>query len=147
MSKQIKIELNGWELAALDFALEKAIAAGDIERTSGEALRQKVYDAGLKGSFIVSVYFCERVYGGPEEGGWWYNTGEPVTLEGIPSVSRFDNEDDAQAARELLQARLDATVNVGLPPLSSVASDGLYFAQAERAEKPQAYPQTTPHYE
>lgn len=26
----------------------------------------------------VNVYAIERVYGGPEEGGWWYDTGEPV---------------------------------------------------------------------
>lgn len=27
---------------------------------------------------FVNVYRVERCYGGPEEGGWWYDTGEPV---------------------------------------------------------------------
>ena len=26
----------------------------------------------------VNVYAITRHYGGPEEGGWWYNTGEPI---------------------------------------------------------------------
>ena len=34
--------------------------------------------------FMVSVYLVDRAYGGPEEGGWYYDTGEPVAEEGLP---------------------------------------------------------------
>ena len=39
----------------------------------------------------VNVYSVTRHYGGPEEGGWWYNAGEPIESrliadedEGVP---------------------------------------------------------------
>ena len=28
--------------------------------------------------YYVNVYEVYRAYGGPEEGGWWYDAGEPV---------------------------------------------------------------------
>jgi len=28
-------------------------------------------------SYTVAVYICDRAYGGPEEGGWWYDCGVP----------------------------------------------------------------------
>ena len=27
-----------------------------------------------------TVYLIDRAYGGPEEGGWWYDTGERVRI-------------------------------------------------------------------
>lgn len=32
--------------------------------------------------WYVNEYVCDRAYGGPEEGGWWYNTGRFVKLHG-----------------------------------------------------------------
>ena len=29
-------------------------------------------------SYVVSFYEMDREYGGPEEGGWWFNTGQFV---------------------------------------------------------------------
>ena len=29
-------------------------------------------------SYVVSFYEMDRQYGGPEEGGWWFNTGQLV---------------------------------------------------------------------
>lgn len=26
----------------------------------------------------ANAYLTDRLYGGPEEGGWWYDTGEPI---------------------------------------------------------------------
>lgn len=31
--------------------------------------------------FVISVWSVDRVYGGPEEGGWWYDTGTLEHLE------------------------------------------------------------------
>lgn len=36
--------------------------------------------------FYVNVYKVNHAYGGPEEGGWWYEVGIPVHCEGP-----FDN--------------------------------------------------------
>ncbi len=34
----------------------------------------------------VNVYEVTRHYGGPEEGGWWYNTGEPIESHLVTDV-------------------------------------------------------------
>jgi hypothetical protein len=31
--------------------------------------------------WFVGVYDCDRSYGGPEEGGWWYDVGELIYVE------------------------------------------------------------------
>jgi hypothetical protein len=33
----------------------------------------------------VNVYAIKRCYGGPEEGGWWFDAGEPVECYFCPS--------------------------------------------------------------
>lgn len=45
----------------------------------------------------VNVYSVERQYGGPEEGGWWYNT-----YEGLESV-RVKTRKQEEAARARLE--------------------------------------------
>lgn len=32
----------------------------------------------MSGRLFVNVYALDRLYGGPEEGGWWFDCGEPV---------------------------------------------------------------------
>ena len=34
---------------------------------------------------FLNVYAVERVYGGPEEGGWWYNCGVPLASVPMPA--------------------------------------------------------------
>lgn len=41
----------------------------------GRAAPQQCY---LPGTCWVNVYLVDRAYGGPEEGGWWYDTGTAV---------------------------------------------------------------------
>jgi hypothetical protein len=33
----------------------------------------------------LNAYLVSRVYGGPEEGGWWYDAGEPIACIPIPT--------------------------------------------------------------
>lgn len=40
--------------------------------------------------YSVAVYEVDRAYGGPEEGGWWYDCGDLVRV-----AKRFRSEDDA----------------------------------------------------
>lgn len=116
--------------------------------------------------WTVAIYLCDRAYGGPEEGGWWYDCGERVdhVLEGINPNSLLTvftgegtvykdtdeqsaGEQEAHAYAALLQAQLDATVNKGRRPISSVLSEGQYFARAYPGHPPTHFPATRPHYE
>lgn len=108
--------------------------------------------------YTVSIFMVDRAYGGPEEGGWYFNTGTPADHipEGInphDMLTVFDARDDVAAAREegsawmeKLQAQLDAGPNKGRRKISSVLSTGRYAAQLCEGW-PEAYPQERPHYE
>ena len=47
--------------------------------------------------YYVNVYDVTRAYGGPEEGGWWYDTGEPIAS--WPYKSYEEAKTFANAAR------------------------------------------------
>ena len=52
----------------------KQLGIYDMENSIDfEKQRQKVY-----GSLFVNTYECNRALGGREEGGWWYDYGEPI---------------------------------------------------------------------
>jgi len=62
----------------------------------------------------VNVYETDRVYGGPEEGGWWFTTGEPVDT--VPVLGITHDEALAYAA---------ATRNYEWPPAVQAAFDAM----------------------
>jgi len=45
----------------------------------------------------LNVYAVTRHYGGPEEGGWWFNAGEP--LASIPLANPTDDQIEAERTR------------------------------------------------
>jgi hypothetical protein len=51
--------------------------------------------------WAVAVYTSDRAYGGPEEGGWWYNCGELVEHS---KIKFFGNHSDAYAYSQELWA-------------------------------------------
>lgn len=97
----------------------------------------------------VSVYLCDLAYGGPEEGGWWFDYGVPCTDE--PELAAklmvFTSKRDAYEYREQLQKYLDEHFNAGRRPVSSVLSEGEYRAIVDVGHYPQPYPAQPPHYE
>lgn len=93
----------------------------------------------------VATYRVTKKYGGPEEGGWWYETGEPEKVEGFDTKFVAD-EDAAYALAREWNDRLDATVNKGRRPISSVLSNGVYRAIATD-DTPEPFPAERPHYE
>lgn len=102
--------------------------------------------------WTVAVYLVDKAYGGPEEGGWWYDCGERVdhALEGVPSnfiLMVFQTAEAANEAATVLQGILDSTVNVGRRDISSVLSTGRYHAEVYNGHPPHHYPERTPHYE
>lgn len=97
--------------------------------------------------YSAAIYHTELCNGGPEEGGWWYDSGEPSeTLEHVVLTRMFGNQDEAwDYAREIL-VPVCGQENQGLYPKSSVLSGGVFEARVQRGY-PAAFPQERPHYE
>lgn len=103
--------------------------------------------------YTVAIFMVDRAYGGPEEGGWYFDTGAPI--DHIPegcnphdliTVFGPDDKTEAYAWCDTLQLALDAGPNKGRRSISSVLSTGRYAAEMQ-AGWPKAYPERTPHYE
>ena len=95
--------------------------------------------------YTVALYLMELNYGGPEEGGWWYEEGELVK-----TLRTFEDEEAAVGYCARLSSRLRSRLvgpNAGRPSISSVASDGEYWAMMFEGEAPKYFPEETPHYE
>ena len=54
-------------------------------------------------STFVNAYTLTRHFGGPEEGGWWYNAGEP--LASIPLPFTPTGHDDGRVAPMITQLK------------------------------------------
>lgn len=83
-----------------------------------------------------------RAYGGPEEGGWWYDCGElrRVLRVVLPADAAYDLAARANRLMDWLQRhRRD---------VGSVAyAGGLYAACVFENSAPRAFPETRPRYE
>lgn len=102
--------------------------------------------------WTVAIYLVDRSYGGPEEGGWWFDHGERVdhALDDVPSqflLCVSETKDLANAEARRVQRLLDATVNVGRRDIDSVLSTGRYHAQVHNGHPPTRWPERRPHYE
>ena len=97
--------------------------------------------ANTRTVYIVAVYLIDRAYGGPEEGGWGYDTGELVRI-----IRTFKDEDRAAAHATRMNGLLNATINEGRRDISSVLSDGKYYAEVHENVAPEHYPERRPCY-
>lgn len=109
--------------------------------------------------YSLALYIIDRCFGGPEEGGWWYDQGIPVSLEEAEAIIPdgwqpcywIGNADD-DLPEELFDIRsrrnnfLDRTINVGRPDISSVLSDGIYQFYVVEGH-PHRWPKEKPIYE
>lgn len=93
-------------------------------------------------TYVVAVYMTDRSYGGPEEGGWWYDTGNLVR-----TVKTFRNEQSAINYCRRFNETLDKTLNRGRREISSVLSTGRYAAEIWDNYAPRYYPERRPYYE
>jgi hypothetical protein len=115
------------------------------------------HDVDEEGRVIVlsvALYMVDRVCGGPEEGGWWYDEGDPVDLaearELLPDSWQptfHTSWREATAARDKLRQAIDAAaLNEGRPSISSMASCGQYMACIVTGQ-PHCFPEQRPYYE
>lgn len=86
----------------------------------------------------VTVKIDNLCYGGPEEGGWWYDTHDPVEWHLISSPRVLN------AVRTRCE-RLYS--NEGRREISSVLSEGLYSFVIGRLPETLPIPVCKPHYE
>jgi hypothetical protein len=96
--------------------------------------------------YTVTLAHIDRHYGGPEEGGWWYDHASPlVEGEDADHVRVFHAEDDAVAYARSLSSVADARNEAeGNRDLNSVLSEGIVAAWIWEGF-PQPAPR--PHYE
>lgn len=97
-------------------------------------------NANGKKIVYVNAYAVSRNWGGPEEGGWWYDSGEP--LASIP----VREEDDTVI--ELEKKRLMETIGwnrKGLGRYSVNGGEDFEIYVEEHPAKP--WPERIPHYE
>lgn len=96
----------------------------------------------------VSVYLVDKAYGGPEEGGWWYEYGIPQDYsEFVQLRETFVNLEEAERYRVNLQVLLDQQYNRYRPDINSVLSDGVFRVVIDTDCDPAEYPSTKPRYE
>ncbi len=95
--------------------------------------------------YLVSVYLEDLAYGGPEEGGWYYNTGELVR-----TVKLFRSEERANDYCRRLNRKLRSREfgpNKDRRDISSVLSEGIYSADVHEDFAPRHFPERKPRYE
>lgn len=91
---------------------------------------------------FVNAYSVCRCYGGPEEGGWWYDSGRP--LASVPVI-----EDD-ETVIEMEKKRITELMGWPVGPTrqgrySVIGGDD--FEICVEDEPGQPYPAERPHYE
>lgn len=97
----------------------------------------------IDGTYRIAFYELGQSYGGPEEGGWWYDTGRLVREARVEFVDREAASRYCRRANDLLRA-----VQRKLRPVHSAAySGGRYGAQVCQGEPERGYPATRPRYE
>jgi hypothetical protein len=99
----------------------------------------------------VNAYEVTLGYGGPEEGGWYYDVGDPLASVPIPDAKNKDGrveQNDEQAIETIKQL----TTLLGpdfdhRPAKHSVSPDAgdLVFKVEDRVAQP--FPESTPRYE
>ena len=84
----------------------------------------------------------DRAYGGPEEGGWWFDTGTLVRVHGV-------ERDEARAMTRAAKAnRLLDRLQRGHRPISSlIYSGGRHSLLIFEHTAPPSFPAAEPEYE
>ncbi|MAG73876.1 hypothetical protein CL620_06170 [archaeon] len=88
--------------------------------------------------YYVNVYELDRVYGGPEEGGWWYTSGEAM------DSAKCFTEWGANIKRGMLRKKWKDTSDVSM--YSVMYSGGVYDICIED-EEAHDFPKERPVYE
>ena len=92
--------------------------------------------------WYVNEYETDRAYGGPEEGGWWYDTGRFIKCRGI-FTERVDAHDlSVRIEKEEMRER-----RKGLHSPGSMLSSGQWPVVLIEDHPGRDYPRERPRYE
>ena len=94
-----------------------------------------------EGPYYVNRYDVTRLYGGPEEGGWWFDHGTPTSDGGTIFESLSDALSYRDHHNDLEGTNNRFSVNGG--------SDTVYYIEAHSAKEWYSHPgeYEVPHYE
>jgi hypothetical protein len=89
--------------------------------------------------WCACVHLVYRKFGGPEEGGWWYDAGDP-----IPEFEELDAQffTSRRHAEEFVSVHPLREQNKGM----TVTTTGIYEWMITFG-MPESYPKEVPHYE
>ena len=96
----------------------------------------------MKNNYVVAFYKVDQQYGGPEEGGWWFDSG---VLCRVFKVCKTKDEAyrTARRANDILYV-----LQRDLPSVSSVLyTGGRYMACVYENSAVPFYPEHRPYYE
>tara|TARA_Y100000034_G_C6843471_1_gene381870 strand:+ start:270 stop:683 length:414 start_codon:yes stop_codon:yes gene_type:complete len=120
----------------VDKLLKEYIEASNPDWNEVEKFRQRE-----ESCVYINTYSVNKAYGGPEEGGWWFDIGDP-----IESV-QFDFSYQARHALPEHEERWKKrNIDEGNREPSSVNCDGYYETYVEDRFA-ESYPKRKPHYE
>ena len=95
----------------------------------------------------IHKYQVSQEYGGPEEGGWWYNTGDPIKDWALVFV---ESEDVAyEVCRALNSAEYERRDKEEDYNYTDVLSHRSEFFEYDVSDSPvaESFPKVRPHYE
>lgn len=100
-------------------------------------------------TYYIHKHDVALQYGGPEEGGWWYDTGDPAE-DWIPSAHAFNDEEEAYATcrglNQFEKIRQDNEEDYEYTSVLAYKSNH-YSYTVEDFPEPYSYPNVRPHYE
>ena len=116
---------------------QEAAFGWDLEDYS-EPKPDEVEDRTSFPLFTVAAYEVTREYGGPEEGGWWYDTGVLICKQVVMT------EDEAIALRDEWQQTDFPFTRKRYSVLGGEDYDVTYY---DGTAVPEFFPKVRPHYE
>lgn len=113
-----------------------------IEYKDAEIVHQKPLNG-----YSVGIYLVDQAFGGPEEGGWWFDTGE--LQEQFWKYKRyFLTREEASMYCRRINDFLHMKYNKDRRPKYSVLSEGVFECIVfEGFHLPEYFPERRPHYE
>ncbi len=113
--------------------------AQDLDYSNLLAEAKEMYEVWLDAPTLVYVnaYRITRHYGGPEEGGWWFDCGEP--LGSLPCTSQREAKSKVDEMRAKFAHLAEGDINSVLEGAEVHVYIEEKFARV--------FPETRPHYE
>lgn len=108
---------------------------------------QRIEECECNAIYSVAPYLIDRAYGGPQEGGWWYDCGVPQLSEDLPLPVYVVGREEAYKARDKMRKQIeDSGINKDRRDIGSVLSEGILDACVNKGH-PKHWPEFKPIYE